>query len=66
MSELPPPHAPPGPSDEEINRITLDPVLTPFGAGNQYFTEITTPAPTRVAFMGSAPQRAIRRIEIRH
>jgi hypothetical protein len=65
MSEIPPPRAPSFKSDEEINRITLDPVLGAFGAGNALFTQITTPAPTRVAFGGSSPQHAIRSITIR-
>ncbi len=65
MSHFPGPEAPYGPSCEELNRITPDPVLPPFGAGNALFTQITTPAPVRVAFGGSSPQRSIRRIEIR-
>jgi hypothetical protein len=62
---LPEPRTPAGPSDEEINRITLDPVLTPFGGGNALFRQITTPLPARVAFMGSAPQRSTKRIELK-
>lgn len=65
MSHLPGPEAPYGPSCEEINRITLDPVLPPFGAGNQLFTQITNPAPLKLALGGSRPQHSIRRISTR-
>jgi hypothetical protein len=65
MSDLPSPHAPTFKSDEEINRITLDPVLPSHGQSNALFSQITTPAPVRVAMGGSRPERVIRRIEIR-
>jgi hypothetical protein len=65
MSDLPPPHAPTFKSDEEINRITLDPVLPCYGQSNALFSQVTTPAPVRVALGGYRPDHSIRRIEIR-
>jgi hypothetical protein len=60
------PAAPRGPSDEEVNRITLDPYLPAFGGGNPLFGQaVGNPAPTAVMFMGSRPDHSRVRIAIK-
>jgi hypothetical protein len=64
---IPPPRCPPEPSDAEINRITPDPVIPPFGGGyNPLFTQLMAPVPSTVALGGSRPDHMRLRMEKRY